>query len=188
MYNFIRPFIVLIIGVSTVCSQDSTNFFPYGDGDFIQYQYYDGYDYEILQATTILDSTDSAGNVYITRDFWFLNPLRKESPFDTERYKIDTLNHIYRIWEGLVVSVNLYYDLNADTNEIWINADIGSGSYEFALIREEYPDTLFNVPTTVKEIDFFLGDTSWDDVCCGLYTERLAAGFGLIYRGGAPLN
>jgi hypothetical protein len=182
--NLQLKLLFFVLFLSTVYAQDSTNFFPHNDGDFVQYLYWNGFTYEYLHVNTIVDSTDIEGNVYITRDFWFLNPWRKDYNFDIERYKIDTLNRVYsiRIYSGQWQE-NLYYDLNADTNEIWINEELGVGFY-FALIREEYTDTLFNMPTTVKIIDFYAGDTARIDYWQGQYTEKLADGFGLIYRGG----
>lgn len=53
-----------------------------------------------------------------------------------------------------------------------------------ARIVSIYKDTLFNVPTTIKDILFYAAGDSTDTTGLVRYQESIAGGFGLIYRGG----
>jgi len=148
-------------------SQDSTNFFPVNDGDFIEYNYWDGGEtYKKLKIYTIVDSTDKKGNVHITKDYQFLNPL---VAWYKESYIIDTLNHVY---QG--DTTYLYYDFNAAVGQKWPLPGEDS-----AFVAYEYSAEIFynsGVLTNVKAIDFSFGSDG--------YGEKIAEGIGLISKSG----
>lgn len=59
------------------------------------------------------------------------------------------------------------------------------GCFEIDKVSSIGEHTLFGIPTTVKQIDYYYTcDTTDTTARLHIYTDKLAEGFGVIYRGG----
>jgi hypothetical protein len=173
MFKFIRFFSFFILFISNVYPQDSTNYFPHGDGDLFQYLEIDNivWETDTLQIINYIDSITLDQSVFFHHEIEYI--YRPELGTDTLKYKIDSLNNIYDT--TYPENIRLLYKLNADKNETWL---VDSGVQ--AQIVDVYADTVFGIPTTTKIIRYFAG--TW------LYEDYLSDGFGLIARFGYELG
>lgn len=164
---------LLFLGIFTekIYPQTPESFFPHHVGDTWQYT---------LDNTTIIyqtdiiiaDSTDSLGGHYL-----------KYEGDPGYRYHIDTSNNVY----GLIPPLQDFYHqykLDAQIGESWLWVPPQSLDSIRAKVVDIYPDVIFGINTTVKEIEYWLFISQTDSLW--LATRFLASGFGLVAFWGEP--
>ncbi len=180
--------LTVLVGMGNgLLAQDTTNFFPHHVGDMWEYYVlYDGGGLDTLQVLVTVDSVGQDGFHYFEHERRLID--RDPIPLFTwwENFRQDSLNQIYT---GLAHFYDrLHYRLNAPVGKLWIVKDLGAG-YEIARVEDSYPDTIFGIPTTIKEIGYYATqDTSDTTIWLWQYTELLAGGFGTVFRGQGELE
>jgi hypothetical protein len=161
--------IVLLLPCALTYAQSPESFFPYHVGDTWQYTLDNT---NIIYQTDVItkDSTDSTGNVYL-----------QLNNFSWYTYHLDISYNVYRLISG----EDFYheYELDAEIGDSWLWVPPQSDSIR-AKIVDIYPDTIFGINTTVKEIEYWLFISQTDSLW--LATRFLASGFGLIAFWGEP--
>jgi len=162
-------------------AQDTTNFFPHHLNDL--WEYYDitfFSEIDTIQIKVIFDSTDSAGNHYVSMDEYFINPLTHRI---YHHYIIDTLGHVYSTTDIFMYPA-LIYKADAQQGDVWIILEFGAG-YELAKLKKVYMDSLYGFSVMFKEIAYYsTSDTSDTMLWLWQHTDILAGGFGRVFRGG----
>jgi hypothetical protein len=182
--------LVILLALSTQIpsfAQPQDNFFPHHVGDFWEYFVLNGVGNDTMQVWVTLDSTDQNGITYVQHHLQVINPTGPplNNPW-YDHYRIDTANQVYAGDQYFVR--RLQYKLNAGIGEIWV-ADTFEGWYNIARVKEIYIDTLYGNPKTFKEIWYYgTQDTSDTTVWLWQYTELLAEGFGVVFRGWGDLG
>jgi hypothetical protein len=154
-------------------AQTHESFFPHHVGDFWEYFVLDGVGNDTIQDRIIFDSSDVKGTVYLQvkrRSRKTGEPINV--PWFTD-YRIDTSGQVFAGGNGW--NNRLHYKLNALQGEMWYTD--GSG---YAIVDTVFKDTIYDIATTLKIISYY--ESTW------LYTEYLASGFGVVFRGGAELG
>ncbi len=187
---FIILFTTIIISNIYFAQQnDNLNYFPHNNGDMWEYYYSDGPLYQdTAQVFNHYDSTDAAGNVYVTQTSRYINPISVPAiPFaDTMRYKIDTLNQVWgRV--GELDSV-IAFKLNAQQGDQWIlktyydNGKIMG--YEMARVGIIYQKNIWgNIYKVMNTFYYYTADYT-DTTGLSRYGVDLAKGLGIIWQGG----
>lgn len=162
-------------------AQDTTNFFPHHLNNL--WEYYDitfFSEIDTVQIKVIFDSTDSAGNHYVSMDEYFINPLTHRI---YHHYIIDTLGNVYSTTDIFMYPA-LIYKADAQQGDIWVAFDFGGG-YGIAKLKKVYTDSLFGFSSTFKEIWYYnTSDTSDTTLWLLQYADILAGGLGRVFRGG----
>jgi len=162
-------------------ARDTTNFFPHHLNNL--WEYYDitfFSEIDTVQIKVVFDSTDSAGNHYVSMDEYFINPLTHRI---YHHYIIDTSGNIYST-TGLFTYPALIYKADAQQGDIWVAFDFGGG-YGIAKLKKVYTDSLFGFSSTFKEIWYYnTSDTSDTTLWLLQYADILAGGLGRVFRGG----
>ncbi len=187
---FIILFTTIIISNIYFAQQnDNLNYFPHNNGDMWEYYYSDGPLYQdTAQVFNHYDSTDAAGNVYVTQTSRYINPISVPAiPFaDTMRYKIDTLNQVWgRV--GELDSV-IAFKLNAQQGDQWIlktyydNGKIMG--YEMARVGIIYQKNIWGNIYKVMNTFYYYTTDYTDTTGLSRYGVDLAKGLGIIWQGG----
>ncbi len=180
---------VIATNISHAQQNDNLNYFPYHNGDMWEYYYSDGpYYQDTAQVFNHYDSTDAAGNIYVTQTSRYINPISVPAiPFaDTMRYKIDTLNQVWgRV--GELDSV-IAFKLNAQQGDQWIlktyydNGEVMG--YEMARIRTIYQKKIFDQYYFVMNTYYYETQDTTDTLGLVRYEVELAKGLGKVWQGG----
>ena len=176
----------LLLSLSTASAQEGGNFFPLQQGNLWEHLYYDDASgYNTLKTRVVVDSTLPSGERYVRTEREHINPPSPVFCWPDDLVA-DTLGNIYAT--GCAVFDIRLYKLDANPGEIWIVDDLG-GYYEIAQVESVFQDTLFGIPTMVKQIGYFgTADTSDPSLWLHRYDEFLADGFGTVFRGGGDLG
>ena len=183
-------FFLTFLFVSTKFGQTNSNldYFPYNEGDMWEYFYSDGPMYlDTAQVFNHYDSTDAAGNIYVTQTSRYINPISTPAiPFpDTMRYKIDTLNQVW----GRVSELDnvIAFKLNAKQGDQWVlktfydNEEI-MGHEMARVIFFDYE--IFGKAYKVMNTVYFFTPDSTDTLGLSTYSESLMLGIGRFWKGG----
>lgn len=181
----ISSVLCLLIGI-TALAQPPESFFPHHVGDMWEYYVIGDNLFDTLQVIVVSDSVGQDSFRYFQHQRQFLKPVQPSPITWWENFRRDTLNQVFT---GLLHFYDrLQYKLNAPNGKLWIVKDLGGGANDIAKVKNIYPDTIFGVSTTVKEVWYYFAEDTTDSTgWLWQYTELLADGFGTIFRGRGDL-
>ncbi len=184
-------FLLLLFLSVSLYSQNHLSYFPHRSGDIWLYDYADFIGYQLIQSGIFRDSTDSDGNIYLSkRNLCLTNgtaPPASSGLYDTTHYIISDSNLVYSDYGGSITSGDsngyfLKYKLDADNGESWVvGREIGNNVYNMAKIKKVFSDTVLQTPVTCKEILYYLTqDTTDTSTNFRQFSEVIATDFGVI--------
>ncbi len=162
-FTIIFSFLFLEFGAAQ--SPNPLDFFPHHQGDVWEYWYQENPPaFTITQNIITLDSLGDDGRYYIEMTE-FLDKM-----IDTTTYRVYSID-----------GDELFYKLDADSGDSWTVDTLGQGWFRIAVVSDVVPGLIFNIPSTVKIIEFY---EYFTDVQESLWvgTHYLASHFGIIQR------
>lgn len=157
--------------------QSDLEYFPHKEGDYWVYDYHD-FSFQYTSREYISkDSLASNGNTYVTKKSRLFDVM---TSWTSKEYYIDTLE---QVWQFQSPNWSLLFKLNAKLDEQWVVSG-NSGNYLIAKVNVIRQDTIFNLPTTIKEIEYYTSADSSDTTGFALYGYAMAKGLGIINYGG----
>lgn len=182
--------ILIFAGLSfftSLSAQDTTNFFPHQVGDFWEYFFTDFIGEDTIQVEVVKDSMDQNGLHHIIQAARAINPIGPPAPFsfDTTRFILDTTKHQVLTYFSFGNGPLVKYKLDASEGDQWVLWQFDGGGFEMVRLSRVYQDTIFGVPTTLKDFKFYAANDSTDTLGLVRSSDILSDKFGLVQRTGA---
>ncbi len=157
--------------------QSDLGYFPHDKNDYWIYDYHDFSFHYTSREYISKDSLAPNGISYFTKKSRLFDAM---TSWTSKEYYIDTLE---QVWQYQNPNWSLLFKLNAKLDEQWVVSG-DSGNYLIAKVNAIKQDTIFNLPTTIKEIEYYTSADSSDTSGFVLYGYILAKGLGIINYGG----